>query len=83
MALCVHQQRRGGCGVCVNEISSSVYSAGIFKQSTRARNRVGIGLSYRPARLHYTAWQNGSLESILGLYKSLKIRAQYTTVQSL
>ncbi len=31
--------------------------AGIFKQSMGARNRVGIGLSYRPARLH-TVWQN-------------------------
>ncbi len=28
------------------------YRAGIFKQSMGARNRVGIGLSYRPARLH-------------------------------
>jgi hypothetical protein len=26
------------------------YRAGIFKQSMRTRNRVGIGLSYRPAR---------------------------------
>ncbi len=26
--------------------------AGIFKQSMGARNQVGIGLSYRPARLH-------------------------------
>jgi hypothetical protein len=26
------------------------YSAGIFKQSMGTRNRVGIGLSYRPAR---------------------------------
>ncbi len=26
--------------------------AGIFKQSMGARNRIGIGLSYRPARLH-------------------------------
>jgi hypothetical protein len=26
--------------------------AGIFKQSMGARNRVGIGLSYRPPRLH-------------------------------
>ncbi len=41
------------------------YRAGIFKQSMGARNRVGIALSYRPARL-----------SILGLLKSLKIRAQ-------
>jgi hypothetical protein len=30
-------------------------SAGIFKQSMEARNRVGIGLSYRPARLHRLA----------------------------
>ncbi len=29
--------------------------AGIFKQSMGARNRVGIGLSYRPARLHRLA----------------------------
>ncbi len=29
--------------------------AGIFKQSMEARNRVGIGLSYRPARLHRLA----------------------------
>jgi hypothetical protein len=29
--------------------------AGIFKQSMGARNRVGIGLSYRPARLHVLA----------------------------
>jgi hypothetical protein len=38
-----------------------------------ARNRVGIGLSCRPTRLH----SNGidSLESMPGLLKSLKIRA--------
>ncbi len=30
-------------------------SAGVFKPSMRARNRVGIGLSYRPARLHRLA----------------------------
>jgi hypothetical protein len=30
-------------------------SAGIVKQSVGARNRVGIGLSYRPARLHRLA----------------------------
>jgi hypothetical protein len=29
--------------------------AGIFKQSMRARNRVGTGLSYRPARLNRLA----------------------------
>ncbi len=30
-------------------------SAGIFKQSMGARYRVGIGLSYRPERLHSLA----------------------------
>jgi hypothetical protein len=29
--------------------------AGIFKQYIRARNRVGLGLSYRFARLHLLA----------------------------
>jgi hypothetical protein len=29
-----------------------------------AWNRVGIGLSYRPARLHYTAWRNRFLGSL-------------------
>ncbi len=33
----------------------SADSAGIFEQSMGARNRVGIGLSYRPARLHRPA----------------------------
>ncbi len=42
--------------------------AKIFNQSMGARNREGIGLSYRPARLC-------SLESIHRLLKSLKIRA--------
>jgi hypothetical protein len=35
-----------------------------------ARNRVGIGLSYRPTRLHKLS----ELALILGLNKSLKIR---------
>jgi hypothetical protein len=30
----------------------AAYRAGIFKKSMEARNRGGIGLSYRPARLH-------------------------------
>jgi hypothetical protein len=38
-------------------------SAGILEQSMGARNRVGTGLSYRPARLHRLA------ESIPGLLK--------------
>ncbi len=40
-----------------------------------ARNRVGIGLSYRSTRLH-RAGGIDSLESILGLLKSLKISSQ-------
>ncbi len=48
-------------------IDSATYvaCAGIFKQSKGARNLVGMGLSYR----------SRSLESILRLLKSLKIRA--------
>ena len=46
-------------------------SAGIFKQSMGARNRVGIGLSYRPAKLHSLAelvpWNR-----FLGFLKVLK-----------
>jgi hypothetical protein len=33
----------------------SLICVGIFKQSMGARNRVGIGLSYRPAMLHSLA----------------------------
>jgi hypothetical protein len=47
------------------------------------RNRVGIELSYRPARLHVHTTQPGgigSLESILGLSKSLKIRGLSVSV---
>jgi hypothetical protein len=55
-------------------------SAVIFSQSMGARNREGIGLSYRPARQHSLAElvPSTSLESILGLLKSLKIRALCT-----
>ncbi len=35
--------------------SANAFSAGIFKQSMGARNRVGIVLSYWPARLHRLA----------------------------
>ncbi len=41
-----------------------------LEQLMGARNRVGIGLSYRPARLHRL------VESIPGLLKRLQIRAQ-------
>ncbi len=50
-------------------------SAGIFKQSMGARNRVGIGLSFLPRQATQPGGI-GSLESILGVLKSLKIRAQ-------
>jgi hypothetical protein len=33
----------------------ALYRAGIFKISMGARHRLGIGLSYRPARLHRLA----------------------------
>jgi hypothetical protein len=45
-------------------------SAGILEQSKGARNRLGVGLSYLPARLNRLA------ESIPGLLKSLKIPSQ-------
>jgi hypothetical protein len=35
-------------------------SSGIFKKSMGARHRVGIGLLYRPARLHI-GWRNSFL----------------------
>jgi hypothetical protein len=45
-----------------------------FVSMLGARNRVGRGLSYRPARLVHRAGGVDSLESILLLLKSLKIR---------
>ncbi len=62
------------CTSWLSEVSFCI-NAGIFKQSIGARNRVGIGLSYRPARLVHRANGVDSLESILWLLKSLKIRA--------
>jgi hypothetical protein len=41
-----------------------------------AKNREGIGLSYRPARLHYRLAEFVPLESIPGLNKRLKIPPQ-------
>jgi hypothetical protein len=43
--------------------------------SMGARNRVGIGLSYRPARIHRLA----GLGIVSGLLKSLKIPSQENT----
>ncbi len=49
------------------------YCAGIIEPSMRARNRIGIGLSYRPARLHRLTklipWHR-----ILGSLKAWKYR---------
>jgi hypothetical protein len=63
-----------------NDVCTCVTCARIFKQSveaTQARNRIGLGLPYRPARLHRVGGID-SLESILGLLKSLKILALCT-----
>ncbi len=39
----------------VGGVTPSVPKVGIFKESMGARNRGGIGLSYRPVRLHRLA----------------------------
>ncbi len=39
---------------CTSQITCRI-RAGIFEQSMGARNRVGLGMSYRPARLHSLA----------------------------
>jgi hypothetical protein len=44
--------------------TEKIISAGIFKQSIWARNRVGIELSYRTARLHSLALWNQFLGSL-------------------
>ncbi len=53
-------------------LSVPTASAGILEQSMGARNQVGIGLTYRPARLHRL------VESIPGLLKCLKIPSHRT-----
>jgi hypothetical protein len=54
------------------QIGRDVYRAGIFKNSMGARHRVGIGLSYRPARARICKclWSPGidSEESISPAY---------------
>jgi hypothetical protein len=51
-----------------------VYRAGIVNQSMGARKGVGIGMSYRPARLHSLSELKPKprLKPILGLLKSFK-----------
>jgi hypothetical protein len=53
------------------EIDSYVACAGILEHSMEARNRVGIGLSYRPARLHRLA-ESIPWNRFLGSLKVLK-----------
>jgi hypothetical protein len=48
-------EHRSGALQTTGILESKVTDAGIFKQSKGARNRVGIELSYRPARLHRLA----------------------------
>jgi hypothetical protein len=38
-----------------DEILKKLFCTGILNKSTGARNLVGVGLSYRPARLHRLA----------------------------
>jgi hypothetical protein len=54
------------------QLSKKTFSAGILEQSKEAGNRVGIRLSYRPARLQRLA------ESIPVFHKSLKIPSPAT-----
>jgi hypothetical protein len=54
-------------------------SAGILEQSTGAWNRVGIGLSHRPARPHRRV-EIDSWESIPRHQKSLKVRPLSTVL---
>ncbi len=70
--------KRSQAGVCHIPLCVWVCRAGIFKQSMGARNRVGIGLSYQPARLHRLAEFIPWNRSIPGLHKRLKVRAQYS-----
>jgi hypothetical protein len=47
------EKREGGGGIKTGD--EFLPRAGIFKQSMGARSQGGIGLSYRPARLHRLA----------------------------
>jgi hypothetical protein len=52
MCLCVCVEGVGGIATICKDDSPLFSSAGNLKQSVRARNREGIGLSSLPARLH-------------------------------
>ena len=49
------EKREEGGGGGIKTGDEFLPRAGIFKQSMGARNQGGIGLSYRPARLHRMA----------------------------
>jgi hypothetical protein len=49
------EKREEGGGGGIKTGDEFLPRAGIFKQSMGARNQGGIGLSYRPARLHRLA----------------------------
>ncbi len=66
----------GGGGLYISKDLVDEFCAGIFERSMGARNRIGKGFSYRPARLPQPGGI-GSLESILGLFEGLKIRALF------
>ncbi len=63
-----------------------LYYVGILDQSMGARNRVGIGLSYRPARLHYIGWlacaTTRLLYSVTKGYNPLQIVLKYNFWQT-
>ncbi len=55
LSLCLYLRALGWVHESLFIQRDKMSSAGIFKQSMGARNRVGIGLSYRPTRLHSLA----------------------------
>jgi hypothetical protein len=59
----------------------SCICAGILKQYMGTRNQVGIGMSYRPARLHID-WRNRfhGMDSWASNTVSLKYRLRFLTV---
>jgi hypothetical protein len=55
--------------------SISMYCAGILEQYMEARNRVGVGLSHRPARLQYIGCRAGTATRFLAPKDCSKIPA--------
>jgi hypothetical protein len=65
------------CLTCTHFLLPHGTRAGIFRQSMGARNRVGRGLSYRPARLHRLA-ESISWNQFLGSRKVYKYQLNPT-----